>query len=81
VSEESATSPDGNDRFPELLTGGQFGSTDVKHKSELFENPNRVPVEINFIPLEPVSGRNRIGVMVVMPPNLETYQCHPPIIG
>jgi hypothetical protein len=41
-------------------------------KSELLENPNGVPIEVDFIPLQPVSGRNRVGVMVVMPAISET---------
>ena len=50
----------------------QLGPTDMGSKSELLENPNGVPVEVDFIPLQPVPGRNRVGVMVVMPPISET---------
>jgi hypothetical protein len=54
---------------------------DMGRESELLENPNGVPVDVDFIPLQPVSGRDRVGVMVVMPPISETQQCHPPIVG
>jgi len=63
-----------------VLTGGQFGSMDVRHKSELLENPNGVIVEVDFVPLQSVPGRNRVGVMIVMPPVSETYQRDPPIV-
>jgi hypothetical protein len=49
-----------------------LGLMDTGSKSELLENPNGVPVEVDFIPLQPVPGRNRVGVMVVMPPISET---------
>src|SRR5271170_5843262 len=54
---------------------------DMGHKSELLEHPNGVPVEVEFVPPQPVSGRDRVGVMIVMPPISETYECHPPIVG
>ena len=54
---------------------------DTGSKSELLEHPNGVPVEIKFIPLQPVPGRNRVGVMVVMPAISEAHQRHPPIVG
>src|SRR5580658_7195763 len=54
---------------------------DMGDESELLEHPYGVPVEVDFVPPQPVPGRNRIGVMVVMPPISETYQCHPPIVG
>lgn len=54
---------------------------DTGSKSELLEHPNGVPVEVDLIPLQPVSGRDGVGVMVVMPPVSETHQCHPPIVG
>ena len=54
---------------------------DMGRKSDLFEDQNGVPVQVDFIPLQPVSGRDRVGVMVVMPPISETQQCHPPIVG
>ena len=50
---------------------------DMGCKSELLKHPNGVPVEINFIPLQPVPRRNRIGVMVVMPPISETHEWQP----
>ena len=62
-------------------TSRQLGVMDMGRKSELLENPNGVPVEVDFIPLQPVPGRNRVGMMVVMPPISETQQCHPPIVG
>ena len=49
-----------------------LGRMDTGSKSELFENANRVPIDINLIPPQPVSGRNRVGMMVVMPPISET---------
>ena len=53
---------------------------DTGSKSELLENPNGVIVEVNFVPLQSVPGRNRVGVMIVMPPVSETYQRDPPIV-
>ena len=58
----------------------QLGFMDMGRKSELLENPDGVPVEVDFIPLQPVPGRNRVGMMVVMPPISETQQRHPPIV-
>ena len=49
-----------------------IGVMDMGRKSELLENPNRVPVEVDFIPLQPVARRYWIGVMVVVPPISET---------
>jgi hypothetical protein len=54
---------------------------DMGRESDLLEKPNGVPVEIKFVPFEPVSGRNGVRVMVVMPPISETDQRDPPIIG
>src|SRR5271155_3881016 len=54
---------------------------DMGHKPDLLEHPNGVPVKVEFVPPQSVSGRNRGGVMVVMPPVSETYQCHPPVVG
>jgi hypothetical protein len=50
-------------------------------KPDTLEHPNRVPVEVDFIPLQPVPGRNREGVMVVVPAISETQKRHPPIVG
>src|SRR5271154_5548075 len=52
---------------------------DAGSEAELFEHPNGVPVEVDFVPLQAVPGRNRVGVMVVVPAVAETYQRHPPI--
>lgn len=68
-------------RDTRALTGGRVGSMDVRNESDLLENPNRVPVKINFIPLQPVSGRDGVSVMIVVPPVSETQQRHPPIVG
>ena len=54
---------------------------DAGSKSELLENPDGVPVDVNFVPLQPVSSRNRVGVMIVMPTISETDQCDPPVVG
>src|SRR5580692_5734564 len=54
---------------------------DVGYQPELLENPNGVPVEINFVPTQTMPSRNRVGVMVVMPPISETHHGHPPIVG
>ena len=54
---------------------------EMGNESELLENPDGIKVEVNFIPLQTVSGRNRVGVMVVMPPVSETQQRHPPIVS
>jgi hypothetical protein len=54
---------------------------DTGSKSELLEHPNGVPIKVDLIPLQPVSGRDGVGVMVVVPPVSETHQCHPPIVG
>lgn len=54
---------------------------EMGNKSELLENPDSVKVEVNFIPLQPMAGRNRVGVMVVVPPVSKTQQRHPPIVG
>src|SRR5208282_2312602 len=59
---------------------GQHGSMDVGHKAEQLESGNRVPVEINFIPFEPVSRRDGVRMMIVMPPISETDQRDQPII-
>jgi hypothetical protein len=53
---------------------------DTGSKSELLENPNGVIVEVDFVPLQPVPSGNRVGVVIVMPPVSETYQCDPPIV-
>ena len=54
---------------------------DTGSKSELPEDPNGVIVDVDFVPLQPVPGGNRVGMMkVVMPPVSETYQCDPPIV-
>jgi hypothetical protein len=53
---------------------------DMRRKSELLENPNGVPVEVDVIPPQPVPGRNWVGVMIVMPPISETDQRYPPIV-
>ena len=53
---------------------------DTGRKSELLENPNGVPVKVDFIPLQAMSGRNRVGMVVVVPPISETQQRDPPII-
>jgi hypothetical protein len=54
---------------------------DIGRKSKVLENPDCVPVKVNFIPHESVSGRDWVGVMVVMPAISETQQRDPPIIG
>src|SRR5580704_4043744 len=51
------------------------------NQSELLEHPNSVKVEVELVPLQPVSSRNRVGVMVVMPTISETDQRDPPIVG
>jgi hypothetical protein len=53
---------------------------DTGSKSELPEDPNGVIVEVDFVPLQPMPGGNWVGVMIVMPPVSETYQCDPPIV-
>src|SRR5271155_503104 len=67
--------------LPIIRTSCDRGVMDMGRKSDLLEHPNGVPVEVEFVPPQPVSGRNRVGVMVVMPPISETYECHPPIVG
>src|SRR5271169_2207365 len=42
---------------------GQFDSMDGINKLDPLENRNGVPVEINFISLEPVSCRDGVSVM------------------
>ena len=49
---------------------------DMGRKSELLEKPNGVPVDVDLIPLQPVSGRDRVRVMVVMPPISETQHSY-----
>jgi hypothetical protein len=48
-----------------MVTGGPFAAMDLRHKSELLENANGVPGAMNYMPLQPVSGRDGVGVMVV----------------
>src|SRR5277367_1837058 len=50
-------------------------------KSDLLEHPNGVPVQVDFVPPQPVPGGNRVGVMVVMPAVSETDECYPPVVG
>jgi len=61
--------------------GGRPAVVDAGSKSELLEDPDGVPVAVDFIPLQAVSGRNRVGVMVVVLTITETHHCHPPIVG
>ena len=61
-------------------TSGWPAFMDTGSKSELPEDPNGVIVEIDFVPLQPMPGENWVGVMIVMPPVSETYQCDPPIV-
>ena len=58
-----------------------MGLTDMGRESESLEDANGVPVEVDLIPRQPVPGRDRVGVMVVVPPIAETEQCHPPVVG
>ena len=64
-----------------VRTTGWLSVMEMGNESELLENPDGIKVEVNFIPLQTVSGRNRVGVMVVMPPVSETQQRHPPIVS
>jgi hypothetical protein len=58
-----------------------MGLMDIGRKSKALENPDGVPVKVDFIPHQSVSSRGRVSVMVVMPPISETQQGHPPIVG
>lgn len=53
----------------------------MRSKSKALKSADGVPVQVNFIPLEPVSRRHGVGVMVVMPSISETQHGNPPIIG
>jgi hypothetical protein len=64
-----------------MQTPRQRSLVNPVNQSELLEHPNGVKVEVELVPLQPVSSRNREGVMVVMPTISETDQCDPPIVG
>jgi hypothetical protein len=54
---------------------------DIRCKSKLLENPDAVPVEVDFVPLQTVPSRDRVGMMIVVPALPESQQCHPPTVG
>ena len=53
----------------------------IGRKSKLPEDPDAVAVEVDFVPLQAVPGRDGEGVMVVVPPLTESQQRHPPTVG
>jgi hypothetical protein len=55
--------------FPHRLC--QLYRVDLGGETEHLKHPNPVPVDINFVPLQAVTRRRWVGMMVVVPPFAE----------
>src|SRR5262249_51407840 len=59
----------------------QFGDADFPGKSKFLQRPDAVPVDVYFVPGQPLARRRRMRMMVVVPAFPPTYQRHPPVIA
>jgi len=61
--------------------GFQTDSLDMSRKADALKKMDTVIVDINLVPGEPVTGRNRVGMMVVVPSLATGQQGHPQIVA
>src|SRR6266545_3112543 len=54
---------------------------DIPRQAEQPQGTDADPVQIQLVPGEAVTGRNRVRVMVVVPPLAEGEERHPPVVG
>src|SRR5579872_486218 len=54
---------------------------DIPSQTQLFQSPDAVPVRVDLVPLEAMSGGCGMSVMIVVPALAEGYQCDPPTVG
>ena len=52
----------------------------MAREAQFFQGPDTVPVEIKFVPFEAVTGRNRMGVVIVVPAFSKGHDRHPPAV-
>src|SRR6266851_2086625 len=64
-----------------VLQVSQLHTPNVPGQPELLEGPNPVPVHVNLIPGEPVLGRSRMRVVIVVPAFAKRQQRYPPAIS
>ena len=64
--------------FPHRLC--QLYRVDLGGETEHLKHPNPVPVDINFVPLQAVTRRRWVGMMVVVPPFAECQYRDQPVV-
>src|SRR5450432_1529389 len=52
----------------------------IARQAKGLQPPDSVPVQVNFVPLQSVAGRNRVGVMIIVPSLAKRKQRHPPVV-
>ncbi len=68
-------------RFALRNRGGHLGDPDRPRDAEKFQNLQRDPGRIEFVPCQAMPRRGRMRVMVVVPSFAEGDQRHPPVIS
>jgi len=63
------------------MQGRKFSEADLPGEPYLFEEPDAVPVEINFVPTEPVPSRGGMGMVIVVPAFAKSEHRYPPVVG
>src|SRR6266567_2557353 len=64
-------------RLPQLR---ELHAIDVPRQAKFFEGPNAIPVQIEFIPLQAMTGGNWVSVMIIVPPFAKADQSNPKIV-
>jgi hypothetical protein len=54
---------------------------DVGRKPKSPQNPDSIPVEVDFVPRQAMPRRSRVGMVVVVPDLAKRQQRHPPTIS
>jgi hypothetical protein len=67
--------------FIGIAANGQFGAGDMGSESKLREGPYAIPVDVDFVPVQTVAGRDGVRMMVIVPALAKSERCHPPTVS